>query len=224
MVRIGERRGRAARARQVSASGAPGVADRDERSGVSRLDSLELFEPADRDEWGSWLAVNHDRSPGVWLAIGKKGGSATRLDYDAAVEEALRFGWIDSTVRRLDEQRFRQLYTPRKPHSTWAVTNKRRVERLLADGRMEAAGLAAIETAKANGSWDLLEDSDNEVVPEDLARAFAVEPRARAGFEAVTSSERKRIIYWVGSARRPATRAARVARTVEALADGRSPV
>lgn len=134
---------------------------------MSRLDTLEFLEPADREEWGLWLEANHASSPGVWLAVGKKGGTRTQLSYDAAVEEALRFGWIDSTVRAVDADRFRQLYTPRRPRGTWAPSNKRRVEKLLADGRMEPAGLAAIERAKANGSWDLIPDTGPPPAPTD---------------------------------------------------------
>jgi uncharacterized protein YdeI (YjbR/CyaY-like superfamily) len=133
---------------------------------MSRLDDLELVEPADREEWGRWLEANHATSTGVWLAVGKKGGTRTRLDYDAAVEEALRFGWIDSVVHAMDADRFRQLFTPRKPRGTWAPSNKRRIERLLAEGRMMPAGLAAIERAKANGSWDLL-DQDGKLREEN---------------------------------------------------------
>jgi uncharacterized protein YdeI (YjbR/CyaY-like superfamily) len=130
---------------------------------MGRLETLEQLEPADREEWGRWLEANHASSPGVWLAVGKKGGTRTQLNYEAAVEEALRFGWIDSTVRKLDDDRFRQLYTPRRPRGTWAPSNKRRIARLIAEGRMMPAGLAAIERAQENGSWDLLDDEGNLV-------------------------------------------------------------
>jgi uncharacterized protein YdeI (YjbR/CyaY-like superfamily) len=128
---------------------------------MTKLDSLELLEPADREEWGRWLEANHDRSPGVWLAVGKKGRQRTKLEYDAAVEEALRFGWIDSQVRRLDDDRFKQVFTPRRSRSIWAPSNKRRIERLLAEGRMMPAGLSAIQRAKENGSWDALDEDGN---------------------------------------------------------------
>ncbi len=115
--------------------------------------SLPLLAVADRAELRAWLEHNHASSPGVNLAIGKKGGRATALTYDDAVEEALCFGWIDSTARRLDDDRYTVLFTPRKRGGTWARTNKVRVERLIAEGRMTPAGISVIEAAKADGSW-----------------------------------------------------------------------
>ena len=139
---------------------------------MGRLDSLRLLEPPDRDAWGRWLKTHHASSDGVWLAVGKKGNARTSLTYEDAVLEALRFGWIDGTVRRLDADRFKQLFTPRRSGGTWALSNKARVERLLAEGLMEPAGLAAIERARADGSWMLLDDVENLVVPDDLAEAL----------------------------------------------------
>lgn len=191
---------------------------------MGSLDSLERLEPADREEWGRWLEENHSRSPGVMLAVGKKGGTATCLGYEAAVEEALRFGWIDSTVRKLDADRFLQLFTPRRPGGTWAVSNKRRVERLVAEGRMMPAGIAAVEAAKADGSWDALEDVENLVMPADLAAALAAVPGAADAFERSAASQRKMALFWIGSAKRPATRASRIERVVNAVAEGRPPV
>lgn len=191
---------------------------------MGKLDSLERVEPADRDDWGRWLEDNHARSPGVMLAVGKKGGRATCLDYDSAVEEALRFGWIDSTVRRLDNDRFLQLYTPRRPGGTWAVSNKRRVERLIAEGRMMPAGIAAVEAAKADGSWDALEDAENLVMPDDLLVALAATPGAADAFERAGVSQRKMALFWISSAKRPQTRASRIERVVKAVAEGRAPV
>lgn len=113
-----------------------------------------LLEVADRTELRAWLEANYATSPGVRLAVGKKGGRVTKLTYDEAVEEALSFGWIDSTASRIDEDRYALLYTPRRRHSSWAPSNKARVKRLIAEGRMTPAGLAAIEVAKTDGSWD----------------------------------------------------------------------
>jgi uncharacterized protein YdeI (YjbR/CyaY-like superfamily) len=191
---------------------------------VARLDSLELLELPDREAWSRWLEANHGRSDGVWLAVGKKGNTRTSLMYEDAVQEALRFGWIDSTVRRLDADRSQQLYTPRRPGGTWALSNKRRVERLMADGLMEPAGMAAIERAKADGSWMLLDDVENLVVPADLAVAFETTPAAAESFGGLPESKRKLILYWIGSTKREATRQARIAKAVEALAAGESPV
>lgn len=189
----------------------------------ARLDELPLMEPGDRAAWRAWLAENHDASTGVWLAVGKKGNTVTALTYDDAVEEALCFGWIDSVVRRLDDDRFKQLFTPRKPASIWARSNKARVERLIAEGLMTEAGLAAIERAKANGSWTTLDDVEALVVPADLAVALCDVPGAAEGFEALSESSRKMALYWIAEAKRPETRAGRIEQTVAAAAQGRAP-
>jgi uncharacterized protein YdeI (YjbR/CyaY-like superfamily) len=191
---------------------------------MGKIDSLELLEPDDRRSWGRWLEEHHDRSAGVWVAVGKKGRQRTCLNYDAAVEEALRFGWIDSTVRRLDDDRFRQLFTPRRLRSTWSASNKERVGRLIAEGRMAPAGMAAVEAAISNGSWDSLNDVDDLVVPDDLRSALDAAPGARSGFDGINASQRKMILYWIGIAKRPSTRQSRIAKAVDALADGRLPI
>jgi len=154
--------------------------------------------------------------------VGKKGTSVTTLTYDDAVEEGLAFGWIDSVAHRLDEDRYTVLYTPRKRGSIWAKTNKARVARLTEEGLMTAAGLAVVEAAKADGSWDLLTDADDLVMPPDLAAALEASSATNA-FETLTVPERQRTLYWIGSAKRPETRARRIAATVSAVAEGRSP-
>lgn len=190
---------------------------------ASRLDTLALVEPADRAEWRAWLAANGASSTGVWLAVGKKGNARTKLTYDDAVEEALAFGWIDSTVHRLDADRYRQLYTPRKPGSIWARSNKERVARLTDAGLMTDAGVAAVERARADGSWDILDQVEALLIPPDLADALADDEDAARGWDALPQSGRKQLLYWIMSAKRPQTRARRIAQTVEAAAEGRMP-
>ena len=189
----------------------------------ARLDEYPLLEPVDRDAWRVWLEANHRTSGGVWLAIGKKGGTRTKLTYEEAVNEALRYGWIDSTVRRLDDHRFQQLLTPRKPGSTWSQSNKARVARLEEQGLMMPAGRAAVEAARADGSWNVLNDVEDLVVPEDLASALAAEPAAEQYFGGLAASQRKIALYWIASAKRPETRVARIAKTVQAAAQRRLP-
>lgn len=191
---------------------------------MDRLDSLELLELPDREAWGQWLEANHTSSDGVWLAVGKKGNACTNLMYEDAVLEALRFGWIDSTVRRLDADRTKQLYTPRRPGGTWALSNKARVERLLAEGSMEPAGLAAIERAKSDGSWMLLDEVENLVVPADLGAALEADPRAAETYERLPDSGKKAVLWRIRSAKRAATRRARIEEALEALSNGRSPM
>jgi uncharacterized protein YdeI (YjbR/CyaY-like superfamily) len=184
--------------------------------------SLPILAVADRPELRAWLELNHGSSPGVNLAIGKKGGHATALTYDDAVEEALCFGWIDSTARRLDDDRYTVLFTPRKRGGTWARTNKVRVERLIAEGRMTPAGIAVIEAAKADGSWTVLEDAEDLVVPEDLADALE-RAGARERFDALTVSARQMTLYWISTAKRDSTRAKRVSETASAALEDRRP-
>jgi len=191
---------------------------------TARLNDRPLLELGSAAEWHEWLAANHATSSGVWLTIGKKGHSATTLTYDQAVEEALCWGWIDSTTRRLDAGRYQQSFTPRKPGGTWSAPNKKRVERLIAEGRMQPAGMAAIDAARANGSWTLLEEVEALLIPGDLARALAASPAAARGFEALGDSAKKMILYWIATAKRPETREKRIAATLDASAQGRSPV
>jgi uncharacterized protein YdeI (YjbR/CyaY-like superfamily) len=180
-----------------------------------------LLEPSSRAELRSWLADNHASSAGVRLAIGKKGHGVTSLTYDDAVEEGLAFGWIDSTAGKLDDARYTVLFTPRKPGSVWAKSNKLRVEKLIAEGRMTPAGMVLVEAAKADGSWNLLSDVDDLIVPPDLASALAEQPGLAEQFAAFSASQRRITLYWIATAKRPETRAKRIAATVAAAAEGR---
>jgi uncharacterized protein YdeI (YjbR/CyaY-like superfamily) len=182
------------------------------------LDSLEQVYVADRAAWRRWLATHHARSPGIWLVFDKKSSRPDRLAYGDAVEEALCFGWIDSTVRTLDDARYVQLMAPRKPKSTWSRTNKDRVERLIAQGLMAAPGHASIERAKGNGSWASLDAVEALVVPEDLARALGAHRGAAANFAAFSPSARKGYLHWISRAVRPETRAHRVAHVAQLVA------
>lgn len=190
---------------------------------MARLDDLERVEPRTRAEWRAWLEANHATSPGVWFVSGKKGTTHPRLAYEDMICEALCFGWIDGLVRRLDEERTMLHVSPRRPGGTWARSNKERVERLTAEGLMAPAGLAAVAAAKANGSWTMLDAVEAELVPDDLAAALDADPAARAGYDGMPSSARKQLLWQVVSAKRPETRARRVARAVELARAGRLP-
>ena len=182
------------------------------------LDDAPLVHADDRAAWRAWLEANHAAATGAWLVTWRARTGRVRLDYDAAVEEALCFGWVDSTGGHVDDERGKLYFAPRKPRSVWAASNKLRVERLLAEGRMAPAGLAAIERAKANGSWEILDAVERLEVPDDLAAALERRPPAAANFAAFTPSARKALLGWVALARQPATRAARIAETAEAAA------
>ncbi|MFN8126226.1 MAG: YdeI/OmpD-associated family protein [Candidatus Nanopelagicales bacterium] len=174
-----------------------------------------------RAELRLWLAANHATSPGIWLVTWRRPELGDRIPYEDLVQECLCFGWIDSTVRTLDEDRSAIRLTPRKPDSGWSRTNKDRLEVLIAGGQMAPAGLAAVERAKANGAWSFLDDVEDLVIPDDLAAALAAEG-AQSQFEALSPGRRKQLLYWIKSAKRAATRAGRVAATAAAAAEGRS--
>ena len=170
-------------------------------------------QPGSRDEWRAWLEANHTRTVGVWLVMAKKASGKPRVDYAEAVEEALCFGWIDSKAGTVDEERSRLWMAPRKPGTGWSRLNKTRVERLVAEGRMAAPGLAKIEAAKADGSWSALDASEALEMPPELEAALAGFPDAERHFHAFPPSARKAILQWIGLAKRPETRAARIAET-----------
>lgn len=179
--------------------------------------------PETRAEWRDWLEVHHDHCAGVWVIQWRTVTGRRRLSYDELVEEALCFGWIDSMMKKLDDERSMITMTPRRPTSGWSRSNKDRVERLLVEGRMAEAGLRTVEAAKKNGSWEALDDVDAMIVPDDLAAALATQERARLHFEGFTPSRKKMILHWIKSAKRAETRARRIAETVRLAADNRFP-
>ena len=183
------------------------------------LDRLPSVEARNRAAWRAWLRRHHRTAPGAWLVYHKKHSDTPSVTYEEAVQEALCYGWIDSLVRALDRDRYRQLFTPRKPRSTWSQANKRRVARLLAEGRMQPAGLAKIEAAKANGSWRSLDAVESLTIPADVRRAFAAEGDALRHFRGYAASLRKGVLYWLASAKRPETRALRLAKLVAYAAE-----
>lgn len=183
----------------------------------------ELLVP-DASAWRSWLEENHKTSPGVWLVLHKKGGNVTELDYAAALDEALCFGWIDGQARRRDAESSFQRMTPRGPNSPWSARNVTYVARLDADGRMTDAGWAAVNAAKEDGRWDkAYEGQANAEVPADLAAAIAAVPAAQAMFDVLTRTNRFALIYRTNSVKQAATRERKIAGFVEMLACGEAP-
>ena len=180
----------------------------------------ELLVP-DAAAWRAWLADNHATSPGVWLVLTKKGGRVTALDYAAALDEALCFGWIDGQVGRRDEGSMRQRFTPRRARSAWSRRNVEHIARLTAAGRLTPAGQAAVDAAKADGRWDAayLGPAANEL-PEDLVTALTGSPAGKAMWNVLTSQNRYAITYRIGQAKRPETRARRIAEFVAMLERG----
>jgi len=186
-------------------------------------DGRPMVGPFDRAGWRAWLIANHATSSGVHLVSWRRGSGQTSVGYEEAVEEALCVGWIDSVAGRLDEQRSLQWFSPRRSTSGWARTNKARVERLIAAGLMLPAGLDAIDEAKRNGSWTRLDDVENLVVPDDLAAALAANPPARERWNAFSRSPRRAILDWISQAKRPETRARRIAEAADHAARDEKP-
>lgn len=162
---------------------------------------------------------------GVWLVLAKKGvREPTSLTYAQALDEALCHGWIDGQVRRGHERTFRQRFTPRRTRSEWSQRNVAHIARLEAEGRMHPAGLAAVQSAKADGRWnDAYAGPANIAVPADLAAALAAEPRAQAMFELLSSQNRYAVLYRIAKAKRSDTRARNIDRFVAMLARGKTP-
>ena len=170
--------------------------------------------PKSRAEWRKWLDANHTRPEGIWLISYKKATGKPRVDYAEAVEEALCFGWIDSKPGKLDEERSMLWFAPRKAKTGWSKLNKERAGKLIEAGRMAPAGMAKIEVAKKDGSWDLLDAIHEMGVPPDLARALSKNKTARKNFEAFPPSVKRAIFEWIAIAKRPETRAKRIEETV----------
>jgi uncharacterized protein YdeI (YjbR/CyaY-like superfamily) len=182
------------------------------------LAELPLVTAATRDEWRQWLLDNHATAPGAWLVYHKKGSGQPSITWAEAVEEALCFGWIDSKAVSLDAQRYKQVFTPRKPRSVWSKINKASLERLLAAGLMMPAGLRAVEVARQNGSWSAIDSAENLEVPADLAAALAADAEAGRNFAALSPSSRKMHLQGLLAAKRPETRARRIADIVQQAA------
>lgn len=181
-------------------------------------DALQVHLP-DRAAWRAWLMEHATSSAGIWLVYDK--GPGRRLLYDDIVEEALAFGWIDSLPRSLDDTRAMLYVAPRKPRSSWSRVNKDRVERLIAAGAMTPAGLAVVEAARASGTWTALDRVEDGVEPADLAAALDAVPVARREWDAFPHSSRRAILEWLEAAKRPETRARRMATVVAEAAEGR---
>jgi uncharacterized protein YdeI (YjbR/CyaY-like superfamily) len=172
-------------------------------------------QPTSVAEWRRWLRDNHDRERGVWLVSYKAATGKARLTYDDSITEALAFGWVDSVNKPLDDERTALLFTPRRAGSGWARTNKERVARLIKEGRMRPTGLAAVDAAKRDGSWTLFDSVEDLVVPEDLRKALGVAGVRR--FEALTPGRRKEHLRALVAAKRPETRAKRIAGIARAV-------
>ncbi len=188
---------------------------------MSSFDSeLPEIHPKTRAGWRSWLEKNHANSDGVWLIYYRASTGKRGLSWEDAVREALCFGWIDSKVKPIDDERYRQIFTPRKPRSVWSKINKQHIAELTEADLMTDAGRRAVDVAKENGAWSLLEPVDALIVPADLASALRGSKRAREAYEALSNSAKRAVLYPLYSAKREETRAKRLAEAIAALEGG----
>jgi uncharacterized protein YdeI (YjbR/CyaY-like superfamily) len=172
--------------------------------------SIETFCPASRQDWRQWLKENHTSKRSVLLIYYKKKANIPTIIYSEAVDEALCFGWIDSTRTSLGDDKFMQFFCKRKPKSVWSKINKEKVQRLIDEGLMTQAGYERIETAKQNGSWTILDDVEKLKIPKDLANEFKGKPGSKNYFMSLSRSVRKSILQWLVLAKRPETRQKRI--------------
>ena len=183
-------------------------------------DPLPVMTFESTDAWDTWLAAHHADSPGLWLKIAKKGAAGRTVSYSDALDVALCHGWIDGQKGRHDDEYWLQRFTPRKPGGNWSKINTERAAALIASGRMRPAGLREVERAQADGRWEQAYESQSRVtVPEDLARALAANERARAFFATLDSANRYAILYRIGTAKKPETRAKRIDTFVTMLSE-----
>jgi uncharacterized protein YdeI (YjbR/CyaY-like superfamily) len=175
-----------------------------------------------RSQWRRWLVANHDRQEdGIWLVFHKKETGRPSLEYEESVEEALCFGWIDSLIKKIDEYRYCRKFTPRKDDSAWSDSNKKRVEKIVREGRMTEFGLAKIEAAKKSGRWQMNPRVAIPAdVPPDLSEALAKNSNAMAFFAQLAPTYQKQFIGWIVMAKRPETRAKRIETSLALLATG----
>ncbi len=172
------------------------------------------FCPTCRQDWRDWLEKNHESHQSVWVVFYKVSSGVPSVIWSDAVDEALCFGWIDSTKKTMDENRYKQFFSKRKVKSNWSKINKEKIETLTSQGLMTKAGFESVEVAKQNGSWTILDAVEALIIPTDLDEALKNQEDAKSYFLSLSKSKRKSLLYWVMSAKRTETRQKRIAEIV----------
>jgi uncharacterized protein YdeI (YjbR/CyaY-like superfamily) len=185
----------------------------------------KILYATDRDDWRAWLKKNHSTQKEVWLIYYKKHTGKPRIPYDDAVEEAICFGWIDSTVKRLDDQKYSQKFTPRNQKSNWSELNKKRARKMIEQGKMTQAGLAKFKQAGKQKDKEAkdMPASRRLVIPPDLKEALSTNKKAFDNFNNFAPSYRRLYIAWITDAKRPETRMKRIKQTVKWTAENKKP-
>lgn len=175
----------------------------------------ERFCPTSKKDWRKWLKKNHESKAAVWVVYYKKKAGMPTISWSEAVDEALCFGWIDSTARPIDDEKYMQFFSRRKPTSVWSKINKGKVKQLIENGLMAEAGYTSIEIAKQNGSWTILDEVEELIIPKDLDIAFKSKRGSNDFFLSLSRSVRKAMLQWVLLAKQPETRQRRISEIAE---------
>lgn len=184
---------------------------------------LVTFHPKSKAEWRAWLSENHQSEQSIWLVYYRSSSNKPSLSWSDAVDEALCFGWIDSTKKTIDKESYMQYFSKRKPNSMWSRINKEKVTKLIEENLMTDAGFQSIVIAKENGSWNALDDVEALIIPKDLKEALASNLKAMAFFNELSNSAKKLLLHWVTFAKRPETRKKRIVELVESASQGLKP-
>jgi uncharacterized protein YdeI (YjbR/CyaY-like superfamily) len=171
---------------------------------------ISTFYPPNRQAWRDWLQQHHRTEQAVWLLAYKKSSAIPSVSWSELVDEALCFGWIDSTRKTVDHQSFIQFFTRRKPRSSWSKVNKNKIEQLIGAGLMTPAGLESVKTAQENGSWSILDEAEDLIIPDDLEQALSERPGALEAFLGLSKSAKKLHLHQLALAKRPETRQKRI--------------
>ena len=185
--------------------------------------NMKTIKVKNREEWRAWLAANHNKETEIWLVYYKKKIGKMGVGYDASVEEALCFGWIDSLIKRLDDTKYARKFTPRKVNSQWSLSNKKRVNQLIREGLMTEQGLQKVEAAKRAGNWDspVQKPELTFTMPAEFAEALGKDKRAEETFNKLAPTHQKQYLGWIEVAKRPETREKRIKESIRLLAEGK---
>lgn len=186
-------------------------------------ENIEIFYPPNLTAWRTWLEINHNNQQAVWLVFYRKSTGKPSITWSESVDVALCFGWIDSKQIKIDDERSHQFFSKRKAKSTWSKINKLKIEQLIATGQMTDEGYKSIEIAKQNGSWTILDEVEELIIPEDLSAAWAHNPTAQAYFEQLSKSTKKGILQWLVMAKRAETRENRIKEIVACASQQQKP-
>jgi len=183
----------------------------------------DTFYPKSRKAWRQWLAKNHKKKQSIWLICYRQKSNVPTITWSDAVDEALCFGWIDSTRKPIDDEKFMQYFSKRKVKSVWSKINKDKIERLLSEGLMTKAGLDSVDAARKNGAWSTLDAVEELKIPAQLTLEFRGQPKAKKYFLSLSTTDKKNILRWIAMAKRPETTTRRIAEVVELAAQNLKP-